>query len=185
LSRAARPDGRVAMQWTANPRTAVRFRFRPPPLKTAFDSKRLFARKCPTGRHRSRKWDTLFGFRFAGRCAASWCRPRPHRVDAPVGATLAPLAGVRLVLASTTETHDAFPSVEISAFDLLTSRFRFACGSSGHPASGSPNTRAGSAMCWDTQAPSALRRSAAATRRRPRRPPEGAAVAGQGQSNDL
>src|SRR5262249_52906272 len=27
---ASRPDGRVAMQRTANPRTAVRFRFRPP-----------------------------------------------------------------------------------------------------------------------------------------------------------
>src|SRR6266446_1742007 len=28
-----RPDGRVVMQRTANPRTAVRFRFRPPPRK--------------------------------------------------------------------------------------------------------------------------------------------------------
>jgi hypothetical protein len=27
-----RPDGRVVMQRTANPRTAVRFRFRPPGL---------------------------------------------------------------------------------------------------------------------------------------------------------
>src|SRR5580692_7617313 len=27
-----RPDGRVVMQRTANPRTAVRFRFRPPPI---------------------------------------------------------------------------------------------------------------------------------------------------------
>jgi hypothetical protein len=41
-----RPDGRVAMQRTANPRTAVRFRFRPPPRELLNTGK---MRRIPTG----------------------------------------------------------------------------------------------------------------------------------------
>ena len=44
-----RPDGRVAMQRTANPRTAVRFRLRPPLPKSATDIVDLFTENTPTG----------------------------------------------------------------------------------------------------------------------------------------
>jgi hypothetical protein len=52
-----RPDGRVAMQRTANPRTAVRFRFRPPLPKSAFDIVCLFAESTPTGLNTGQKWE--------------------------------------------------------------------------------------------------------------------------------
>jgi hypothetical protein len=43
------PDGRVAMQRTANPRTAVRFRLRPPLPKSATDIVDLSTENTPTG----------------------------------------------------------------------------------------------------------------------------------------